>query len=330
MNETPKPHDAAFVDAPHPDDDIEDFAWGGDGTSEHEPIRADIEATLVLTDESYPAPLDRFLEFGDPGRVPLEDRSLYEPLGLTQSHVPHLIRMTRDRRLNTAPGTSRMVWAPTHALRALSLLDIHEHIDDVIPLFNLDTDWTGEESPRIISGAGGAALPSLQRCMEDDTRWSYARERAMRTIGYIGQQSPELRSQAIDILDSFLADWSKHSPMINGFATGTLLDLKSVESLPTIRAAFEQNAVDETITGDWSEVLEELEQTPDPNDPLIEQSRIHTQQTRAVQFPWATLPALVPFVPPASSTSSKKKSSSQKNKRKMASASRKTNRKKKK
>lgn len=79
--------------------------------------------------------------------------------------------------------------------------------------------------------------------------------------------------------------------------------------------------------GDWSDVLTLFGQTPDPDDPLVKQSRAHARLTRQ-KHPLFGLQPLLPDTPAPSK--SKKKKSPQKNKRKIASASRKANRKKKK
>lgn len=304
-----------------------------------EPVRAHIEAALVPTNEPYPPEFEPLLHRGDPRQQDDDSQTFVESLGLTQKHVPDLVRMVRDRRLNLASGESDEVWAPVHALSALAELDFHEHINALIPLFDLDDEWNGEEAPILISTIGDAALEPLQLYLQDRTRWVYGRGRASSAIDEIGKRSPESRGRAIQILSEELEQSHENNPTLNGFILSSLLKLDSVEALPTIRHAFEQNTIDETITGDWATVLEELGQKPDLNDPLVEQSRAHAKITRQQEFPsleeLPVLPAAplmeaLPVLPvTASSVSSKKKSSSQKNKRKMASASRKANRKKK-
>ena len=92
-----------------------EYDWGGDGSNLHEPVRAHVEAALVPTDSAYPPPLDQLLRLGDPReRADMDAR--IAAVGLTQEHVPDLVRMTRDRALNTAMSDSDEVWAPIHAL----------------------------------------------------------------------------------------------------------------------------------------------------------------------------------------------------------------------
>ena len=307
--------------------DVEDYAWGGDGSNLHQPVRAHVEAVFIPTNERYPPEFEPLLQRGDPRQQDDDNQTFLESLGLTQEHVPELLRMVRDRRLNIASSESDEVWAPVHALTAIAEFDIHEHINALIPLFDVDDEWNGEEAPILISTIGDAALEPLQRYLQDRTRWIYGRGRASSAIEEIGKRSPESRTRAIQILSEELEHSHENDPTLNGLLLSSLLNLDAVAALPTIRHAFEQNTIDETIVGDWATVLEELGQEPEPNDPLITQSRAHAKITHRQKFPWMEALPVLPVT--ASSAPSKKKSSSQKNKRKMASASRKANRKKK-
>ncbi len=322
------------LDRANGDEDVPpEYDWGGDGSNPHEPVRAHAEAALVPTDEGYPPPLDQLLRLGD-----LRERSdipeRIAALGLTQEHVPDLVRMARDRALNTAMSDGDEVWAPIHALHALEHLDVSAVVSDLIPLFDLGLDWFGEELPDVLRHAGAAALEPLSHYLHDRTRWMFGRSSAGTAIHKIAEQQPELRERAVQILGDELAHAGENDPGLNGFLLYELLDLKAVEALPIIRGAFEQNAIDETITGDWHDVQVELEQTPALDDPLVQQSRAHGDAIRASMCPagWladrlAAGPSQVAFP----STSPKKSSkSTQKTKRKMAAVSRKANRSKKK
>src|SRR4051812_3964194 len=117
-----------------------EYDWGGDGSDLHRPVRAHVEAALVPNDATYAPPLDQLLTLGNA----LDVRDINERiarLGLSQSHVPELVRMTRDRALNTMDGESDAVWAPIHALTALASLDVSEHVADLVPLFDVDSEW---------------------------------------------------------------------------------------------------------------------------------------------------------------------------------------------
>jgi len=303
-----------------------DYNWGGNGSDLLEPVRTHVEAALVPTEAPYAPPLDKLLELGDP-EEPGVDEEL-AALGLTQEDVPELIRMARDRALNTAPGDSQRVWGPLYALRALSHLDIGGVVSDLLPLFDVDDEWYGEELPEIVGGAGEAALEPLRAHMLDRTRWTHSRSRAATAIAEVGKQHPELRERAIQILSDALALGKKNDPAFNGFVVADLLDVDAVEALPAIRRAFEQDAVDESIAGDWGEVLRALDQEIDPSDALVRRSRRRWDSKRA-RGRSVLLPQLEKTASPRSNASSHA-SSAAKHKRKIAAASRRANKKKRK
>jgi hypothetical protein len=319
------------------DDDLE-YDWGGDGSDPHEPVRAHVEAALVPTDGHYPPPVDELKRVGDP-RERTDISSRIAGLGLTQEHVPDLLRMARDRALNTAMSDTDEVWAPIHALEALQQLDVSDFVSDLIPLFDVDSDWFDQDLPDVLRTVGAAVLEPLSDYLHDRTHWIYGRAGAANAITKLTEQQPELREQALQIFTDELEHAGENEPDMNGFLLSDLLQLKAVEALPVIRRAFEQDAIDESISGDWGTVLEEFGQTPGPDDPLVRRSRERWDTIRTSMWPFgtrSTQPVAAVFPPPpleawAPAAPSKKSSKSkQKTKRKMAAASRKANKSKKK
>ena len=210
-------------------------------------------------------------------------------------------------------------------------------VSDLIPLFDVDTDWFGPGLSNVLRNAGITALEALRDYLHDHTRWIYGRANAADALTQIAKQQPDLRERAVQIISDELDHASENDPTVNGFLISELLHLDAVEALPVIQRAFEQNSVDEMVAGDWQEVLRQLGQTPEPDDPLIRQSRQRWDAARARMFPsfWSESARPQEVLPPpvAPSKSSQPKQSSQskeKNKRKMAKASRKANRSKKK
>jgi hypothetical protein len=129
-------------------------------------------------------------------------------------------------------------------------------------------------------------------------------------------------------LSDELAHAEANDPAVNGALLSALLTLKAVEALPVIRQAFEKDAIDEMIAGDWSAVLVELGQTPDPDDPLVAHSQARWKEVQATLFPSLLAEPAFPGATPRPSAK-KSSRSTPKTKRKMADASRKANRKKK-
>lgn len=166
--------------------------------------------------------------------------------------------------------------------------------------------------------------------MQDQSRWIYGRANAARTLVEIVKQHPELRDQAVRILTDALEPFETNLPEMNAFLiTDLVLNLNAAEALPVIQRAFEADKVDESIMGDWIDVLEKLGQEVDSSDPLVVRSREHrhTLLTRRQAIPSLDFPRPFGVAPPAPKHESP--SNKRKGKRKMASASRKANRKKK-
>jgi len=306
-----------------------EYDWGGDGSDRHKIVRAHVEAALVPTDGTYPPPLDQLLTLGNALEVDDINERIAQ-LNFGQAHVPDLVRMTRDRALNTMASESDAVWAPIHALTALASLDVSAYAAELVPLFDIDSEWFGEELPDILGKAGQPALEPLRQYIQDNTRWQYGRWNAGTAVEQVAQRHPELRDQAIQILSDVLEHAVDNDPETNGFFLADLLHLDAVEALPVIRSAFEQDMIDESIAGDWGEVLKALGQKVDQNDPLF--LRTHARRNAKKAEMRALLPPQLrdPLGPISHTTPKSNTSSRHKNKRKVSAAARKANKKKRK
>src|SRR5690242_12026444 len=69
--------------------------WGGDGTDLSRPVRAHVLAALCPTSAPYLPPVDALRHLGDVGNLGTVIQRY--ALGLTQEHLPDLLRMARDR-----------------------------------------------------------------------------------------------------------------------------------------------------------------------------------------------------------------------------------------
>lgn len=314
-----------------------EFEWGGDD-AQHEPIPEHVAAALLPSAAPYPPPLDQLLQLGDLRTAPQDPDPRIIALGLTQAHVPDLVRMVRDQDLNTALSDTPEVWAPAHALRVLDQLDITAFIPDLIPVFDLEDDWMPPYVVNLFSKAGAPALEPLQHYLQDRTRWVYGRAEASTAIKEIGLRHPDLRERSIQILTDALAQAEEDHPDLNGFLVGDLLDMNATEALPVIRRAFELQCVDEMIAGGWDQVLMELGVEPDPADPLLRQEGYKNQLAgprpakpplEERNNPQLAEPRTSAALPPASRQelpSQAKSQNTKKTKRKMSTESRKINR----
>lgn len=302
------------------------YEWGGDGSNPSRPVADHVRAALVPSDGSYPPPVDKLLKLGSPHNYKTFNAAV-APIELTEAHIPDLIRLARDRDLNTRSEDTPEIWAPIHAVLALARFDIGPYIADLLPLFDTEGEWFSEELPPILAKAGAPAIEPLRQYIQDTSRWLYGRWSAIRALSEVGQQHPELRDQVVALLSDTLA--SERIPDVSAAIISALITLKAAEALPAIRAAFERDAVDEEIVGNWPEVLEALGQPIDADDPLVQTARARKPVRLFGDQPGQIFSrAAEPF--PKATAIQPARPSNRKNKRKMAAASRKANKKKRK
>lgn len=260
--------------------------WGGDGSDLSRPVRTHVLAALTPVDTPYPPPVDTLLHLGDPRNTEIEQ--LRQNPGLSQTHLDDLVRLARDRDLNTAVSNTPDVWAPIHALYALENLDVSPVVDDLIPLFDVPGDWHVKPLEAMVSKAGAAALEPLHRYLADTTRWAFGRGAAASTLEAIALRWPELRPQVVAILQKALQAAGQNDDTTNSFIIDSLVKLNAAEALPSIRHAFELNRVNMTMRGDWQQTLHDLGMKPDPADPLVEESARRAREQREQVSPSAS------------------------------------------
>ena len=195
----------------------------------------------------------------------------YAKLGIGQEQVAELIAMMTDKELNQTDSQSTDVWAPTHAWRALAQMHAVEAIEPFLELLkfldeeDLD-DWANEDAPEFFTQMGPAALPALERFLNDERIPHFPRWRMAEAMTTMAQEIPDLRATVVAIVTNMLQRAATNPPELNGGLVGCLLDLDAVESLDAIKAAYATHQVDESIAGDLEEVLYELglRETPPP------------------------------------------------------------------
>lgn len=218
-------------------------------------------------DSAYPPPLDRLLTLGDTG---LHQRAWHDYLGMgvAARHVPHLLRMAADPELNEAPFDDPRVYAPLHAWRALGLLRAP---DAAAPLAELlvryDDDTAREDLPRVLGMIGEAAVEPVRALLADDSAELFARVAAAHALEQIGQRHSALRDRAVGLLIDQLIDWPEQDATLNAFLIDYLIELGASEAAPLMEAAFEARAVDQSVRGDWEDVMVNLSLLPERLSP---------------------------------------------------------------
>lgn len=271
---------------------------------------------------SYQPPVDRLLTYGEADVVEADDWPNYLELGLGPEHIPDLIRMATDEKLNEADRDSLAFWAPIHAWRALGQLRAEAAIEPLLSLFDLleDSEWVMEELPEVFGMIGPAALPALATYMADRSHKEWPRINASSSILTIATRWPEARSESVAILSKQLEQFAENEPGFNAFLILALTELGAKEAAPLIEQAFAADRVDPSLMGDWDDVQVRLGLKPAEE---VEQKR----SERLAEL----LPNRIPSEATAPQVSSEPRRRSEatqrkKTKNKMAKQSRKKNR----
>lgn len=262
---------------------------------------------------TYTPPVAQLLTLGE---CRIREWPNYLELGLSQEHVPELIRMATDPALNWGDPDSSDVWAPVHAWRALGQLRATPAIEPLLPLLEEldDSDWAAEELPEVYGMIGKAAIPALRDYLADTANEMWPRITAAHALERIAAHHPEARAECVAVLTQQLEHFATQDPSFNASLIGFLLDLKAVEAAPLMERAFAAERVDLMVQGDWEDVQIELG---------LKQER-DTPRPRLTPFGFLDQPAAAPDR--AKRKSKDTAAAKAKAKRKQAKASRRKNR----
>lgn len=260
----------------------------------------------------YSPAVSRLVTFGDARNM--DEWPNYLELGLEAEHIPELIGIATNTELYWTEAESLEVWAPIHAWRALGQLRATAAIEPLMPLLHEldDSDWAGEELPKVYGLIGRDAIPALTRYLGDATHGLWPRITAAFSVERIAAHDPSARSECIAVLSQQLERFLAVDPELNAFVITYLVDLKAVEAAPLIERAFAAHRVDLSIQGDWEDVqialgLKAVRETPRP--------QLHFFS-----------PPIIPLLSTSKAKSSAEKAAAKaKSKRKQAKASRKKN-----
>ena len=207
---------------------------------------------------SYSPPVDLLLAYGDCRSF--REWPNYLELGFGREHIPELIRMATDDELNWADSDSSEVWAPVHAWRTLGQLRAEASIDPLLRLFDEqeDSDWVGEEMPKVFAMIGPAAVPALTAYLADSGHGMWSRVTAAVSLEKIASAHPSVAEECVTVITRQLERFLENDATLNAFLISSLMDLKATASAPTMERAFDAGCVDETVVGDWYDVQVEM------------------------------------------------------------------------
>jgi hypothetical protein len=209
----------------------------------------------------YPPPVDHLLTLGRPSSgLPWAD---YRSLGLSDEHVPALLELLADERLSWEVfddhSDETPFWGKAHAWRALGQLRADAAIEPLIRILvtEEDDDWAIGDIPLGLGMIGPAALPPLRTALPVAARrdgHSWPAIQLTSALREIGVQHPEAREQVVEALVRQLRLWEHQDGEVNGFLIDALVELGATEAAPVMKEAYDAEAVDELINGDWEEV----------------------------------------------------------------------------
>lgn len=201
--------------------------------------------------KKYSPPIDKLLTCGEAHFNKWPD---YSSLGLSNIHIPELIRMIGDNDLHFADSEGTEIWAPVHAWRILGQLRAAEAVIPLLEqLYLIDEeqdDWVCEEFPEVFSMIGPAAVVPLGAFLKEQRRGLWAKVCAASSLEKIGNRYSEERDQCVELLIEQMKQFRDNDPTLNGFIISSLTDLKAQDSMETIREAYNEGCVDCTVMGD--------------------------------------------------------------------------------
>ena len=205
-------------------------------------------------DKNYSPLVSSLLAYGDCRE--LRQWPDYLEMGFRQEHIPELIEMATDEKLNKGDQESLAVWAPVHAWRTLGQLRAEAAIEPLItllPMFDVD-DFVGEELPKVFGMIGRKAIPALEKYIFDDSNGLFDRIAAIHGIERIASGDPECRDKCVSIFTEKLKIFEKNDSTFNAFLILYLTELNATESIDVISHAYERESVDESVLGDFEDV----------------------------------------------------------------------------
>ena len=205
----------------------------------------------------YTEPVKHLLTYGDCSKMQAQEWPEYcDELGLTQEHIPELIRMAADQELHSSDTDSLEIWAPLHAMRVLGQLHAQEAVKPLLTVLYTygDDDWISEDLLTVFEMIGTQAVPELAKSIIENTEKTFPNMTIAEAIQRIGDTYQDAKHICIAALTNCLEHYSEQASELNAFLIGQLAHLRAVSSLPLIRQAFEQEYVDYSMEGDIEDI----------------------------------------------------------------------------
>ncbi|MCC7085951.1 MAG: hypothetical protein IT427_13190 [Pirellulales bacterium] len=212
-----------------------------------------------MNEFGYFPPVAQLLNLGETNGCDPDCWPDYLAMGFAAEHVSELTRMATDARLDHCYSDRPEVWAPIHARRTLGQLRAASSAERLLAhlasrLEDDIDDSTMEELPVVLGMFGEPIIPQLVKFIKRRDLGCDIRAAGARALVEVGQRSPDSWPQCVAALAELLENFTQHNPTLNSYVINDLVELKAIETLSLIERAYQADAVDVSIIGDFEEV----------------------------------------------------------------------------
>ncbi len=212
---------------------------------------------------NYQPPVSKVLAYGvvKPRKQPIPKHwpDYVGELGLTEEHVPELIRLALDRECQKVPSQWVEVYGQVHGWRSLGQLKSLAAAEPLLTLLGDEgDDWVTDEIPYVYGMIGAAAIPALASYLGKSSKPSWGRMTTISCLRAIAEANPEAQSDCIAAMVNQLNDARRNAPEINGLLIAELVELKAVDTAGAIEQAYATGNVDELMAGTWASIQVDL------------------------------------------------------------------------
>jgi hypothetical protein len=166
-----------------------------------------------------------------------------------QDAVEPLIGLVTDYQGYGPEEDSRSFWATYHAIRLLGELRAAEAVGPIMALLDEDDDYVAEYLPESLARIGEPAIEPLREALFAPDADVYGLARAANALTKMAELYPEYRTDVLGMIRERLdADIPNDDPYtLRGFLISDLANARAVEAVSSIRRAFEEDLVDESV-----------------------------------------------------------------------------------
>jgi hypothetical protein len=166
-----------------------------------------------------------------------------------QEAIAPLIEIVNEYPGDDANAPEQKFWATYHAIQLLGDLHAAEAVEPILALLDEDDDYVDQHLPESLAKIGRPALEPLRGRLFAPNADLFGLARAANALVKMADLHPDLRPEIVALtIERFDADIPNDEPeTLRGFLISNLADLRAVEAIPTVRHAYGQNLVDESI-----------------------------------------------------------------------------------